>query len=94
MLINEVFLYLRVRNAANAIDFDKAAFGAVEGFRLSEPSGCIGHAELNLSELSTSLGWTLKASQKVTGGRSGAKPTGDRSLSILCTLESCQSRRS
>ncbi len=44
--IHEVFPYLRVRDANAAIDFYKKAFGAVEDFRLSEPGGRIGHAEL------------------------------------------------
>jgi uncharacterized glyoxalase superfamily protein PhnB len=46
--IHEVFTYLRVRGAAQAIDFYAAAFGAVERFRLVEPSGRIGHAELQV----------------------------------------------
>lgn len=40
--------YLRVRDAVAAIRFYSAAFGATEIFRLSEPSGRIGHAELQL----------------------------------------------
>lgn len=48
--IHEVFPYLRVRDASAAIDFYKKAFGAVEDFRLTEPSGRIGHAELKFGE--------------------------------------------
>lgn len=44
--IHEVFAYLRVRDSASAIRFYEQAFGAVERFRLVEPSGRIGHAEL------------------------------------------------
>ena len=44
--IHEAFPYLRVRNADKAIEFYKQAFGAVEEFRLTEPSGRVGHAEL------------------------------------------------
>jgi PhnB protein len=40
--------YLYVKNAAGAIDFYKAAFGAVEIMRLADPSGRIGHAELQI----------------------------------------------
>lgn len=47
MIIHEVFSYLRVKNAAAAIEFYRAAFGASEKFRLTEPSGRIGHAELD-----------------------------------------------
>lgn len=48
MAIHEVYCYLRVEGAATAIDFYARAFGAVERFRLTEPSGRIGHAELTL----------------------------------------------
>lgn len=48
MRIHEVFPYLRLRDAPRAIDFYAKAFGATEKFRLSEPSGRIGHAELAL----------------------------------------------
>lgn len=51
MKIHEVFPYLRVRRAAAAIEFYEKAFGAKEKFRLVEPSGRIGHAELELGEV-------------------------------------------
>jgi len=44
--IHEVFPYLRVRDANAAIEFYKKAFGAVEEFRLTEPCGRVGHAQL------------------------------------------------
>ena len=47
MSIHELFAYLHLENAAEAIEFYKKAFGAKEKFRLSEPSGRIGHAELD-----------------------------------------------
>ncbi len=47
MRIHEVYAYLRVKDAPKAIEFYKAAFGATEKFRLSEPSGRVGHAELH-----------------------------------------------
>lgn len=40
--------YLSVAGAAEAIEFYKRAFGAIELYRLEEPSGRIGHAELQL----------------------------------------------
>jgi PhnB protein len=46
MTIQELFPYIRVQGAAKAIEFYKQAFGATEKFRLTEPSGRIGHAEL------------------------------------------------
>lgn len=41
------FAYTAVKNAPKAIEFQKAAFGAVEKFRLVEPNGRVGHAELD-----------------------------------------------
>lgn len=38
--------YICVKGAAEAIGFYVAAFGAKESFRLAEPDGRIGHAEL------------------------------------------------
>ncbi len=46
MAIHEMFAYICVKNAGQAIEFYNAAFGATEKFRLTEPSGRIGHAEL------------------------------------------------
>jgi PhnB protein len=46
MTIHELFPYLRVKNAPAAIEYYVKAFGAVEKFRLVEPSGRVGHAEL------------------------------------------------
>jgi uncharacterized glyoxalase superfamily protein PhnB len=47
MKIHELFAYLCVENSARAIEFYTKAFGAQEKFRLTEPSGRIGHAELD-----------------------------------------------
>lgn len=46
--IRDVFAYLRVADSAAAIDFYARAFGARELFRLVEPTGRIGHAEVQL----------------------------------------------
>ena len=45
--IHEVYAYLRVSGAAAAIDYYREAFGAKENFRLSEPSGRVGPAQLD-----------------------------------------------
>ncbi len=47
MAVQEVFAQVRVRRAAQAIEFYQCAFGAKELFRLTEPSGRIGHVELD-----------------------------------------------
>jgi uncharacterized glyoxalase superfamily protein PhnB len=55
LVVHEVFAYLRVRNAAKAIDFYSRAFGAVELYRLTEPSGRIGHAEIRIGNTTLML---------------------------------------
>ncbi|MDI3290307.1 VOC family protein [Polyangium sp. 15x6] len=47
MKIHEAFAYLRVKQADRAIEYYKHVFGATEKLRLTEPSGRIGHAELD-----------------------------------------------
>lgn len=47
MAIHELYPYLCVRDAAAAIDFYARAFGTREKFRLTEPDGRIGHAEVD-----------------------------------------------
>ncbi|MGB1016285.1 MAG: VOC family protein [Nannocystaceae bacterium] len=48
MSSQQLFAYLRVNNAAEAIVFYSRAFGATEKFRLAEPSGRVGHAEIEI----------------------------------------------
>lgn len=48
MIAHEMFPYLRVKDTPAAIRFYVEIFGAVEKFRLVEPSGRVGHAELSL----------------------------------------------
>ena len=43
MTIHELYPYLHVGDAAAAIEFYRAAFGATEKMRLDDPSGRIGH---------------------------------------------------
>lgn len=47
MAIHELFAYLCVEDAGKAIEFYTKAFGAREKFRLTEPGGRVGHAELD-----------------------------------------------
>ena len=47
MAVHQVFAYLCVDNAVEAIAFYENAFGATEKMRLVEPGGRIGHAELD-----------------------------------------------
>lgn len=42
--------YLIVKGAAGAIDFYKAAFGATELTRMTQPDGRVGHAEIKIGD--------------------------------------------
>jgi PhnB protein len=42
--------YLAIRDAAAALDFYKRAFGATEVFRMADPTGKIGHAEIRIGD--------------------------------------------
>ena len=53
--IHEVYPYLRVHNSAEAISFYEKAFGATELFRLTEPGGRIGHAEIKIGPTTVML---------------------------------------
>lgn len=55
MAIHEVFPYLCVSDAKAAIAFYTQAFGGREKFRLTEPSGRIGHAEIELGDTTLML---------------------------------------
>lgn len=55
MKILELFPYLSVSDASRAIAFMTEAFGATEKLRLTEPSGRIGHAEVDLGGITLML---------------------------------------
>jgi PhnB protein len=74
--IHEVFPYLRVSNAAQAIEFYAQAFGGVEQFRLTEPGGRIGHAEVRIGPATVML-----SDEYPEHGMLG--PTGDSRPSVL-----------
>jgi PhnB protein len=42
--------YLIIKNAADALEFYKTAFGAIELFRMPQPDGKIGHAEIKIGD--------------------------------------------
>jgi PhnB protein len=42
--------YLIVNGAADAIEFYKRAFGAIELFRMAKPDGKVGHAEIRIGD--------------------------------------------
>jgi PhnB protein len=42
--------YLCVKNGSDVIDFYRRAFGAIEKYRIADPSGKIGHAEIRIGD--------------------------------------------
>ena len=48
--IHDLYAYLCVRDVGAAIGFYGRAFGAKEHYRLTEPSGRVGHAELHFGD--------------------------------------------
>lgn len=75
--IHEVYPYLRVHCSAEAIEFYKRAFGAQELFRLSDPSGRIGHAEIRIGPATIML-----SDEYPESGISGPRSLGGTSFSI------------
>lgn len=64
--------YLCMRDAATAIEFYKAAFGAVERMRMASPDGRVMHAEVMIGDglvmlADEFLDWGLKGSQTIGG---------------------------
>src|ERR1044071_1445737 len=53
--VRSMSLYICVANASAAIDFYREAFGAKELWRLVEPNGKIGHAEIQIGNTSLML---------------------------------------
>jgi PhnB protein len=84
MTIHELFPYLRVKDAGKAIDFYQRALGATEKFRLTEPSGRIGHAELDFG------GATIMLSEEYPElGFLGPESIGATSVSIHLHVDDC-----
>jgi PhnB protein len=50
-----VTLYMTVKDAAKAIDFYRKAFGATELYRLTQPDGKVGHAEIMIGNTKVML---------------------------------------
>ena len=48
--------YLVIRDAARALEFYKKAFGATELFRMADPTGKVGHAEITIGDSRIMIG--------------------------------------
>jgi uncharacterized glyoxalase superfamily protein PhnB len=75
--VHEVFPYLCVHSTAEAIDFYTRAFDAKEVFRLTEPSGRVGHAEIKIGPATLML-----ADEFPEHGIRGPRSLGGTSFSI------------
>jgi PhnB protein len=74
--------YLYIRDAARAIEFYKQALGATELFRLADPSGKIGHAELQIGNSRIML-----ADEHPAMNALGPQSLGGTSVSFLIYVE-------
>jgi uncharacterized glyoxalase superfamily protein PhnB len=77
MEIQEAYPYLRVHDTAGAIDFYSRAFGATELFRLTEPGGRVGHAEIKIGPATIML-----ADENPGHGIRGPRSLGGTTFSI------------
>ena len=74
--------YLCIKGAAAAIDFYKKAFGAVELFRMAQPNGQIGHAEIKIGDSPIMLSDECPEANAIS-----PNPLGGSSVSILIYVE-------
>ena len=79
--------YLVVRNAAAAIDFYKQVFGATERMRMADPSGKVGHAEIEIGDSVVML-----ADEFPEMGFRGPQSLGGTTGSILLYVEDVDTR--
>lgn len=74
--------YLIVTGAAEAIEFYKRAFGAVELFRMANPDGRVGHAEIRIGDSVIML-----ADEHPDMGYRSPRSLGGSAVSIMLYLE-------
>ena len=75
--------YLIIQDAASAIEFYKQAFGAVELFRMADPSsGKVGHAEIKIGSSPIMLG-----EEHLEMGYRGVQSYGGSPISIMLYVE-------
>ena len=75
--IHDVYAYLRLHDTKAAIEFYARAFGARELFRLVEPSGRVGHAEVKIGPVTIML-----SDEYPEYGIQGPRSIGGTSVSI------------
>ena len=80
--VQQLFPYLRVHAAADAIAFYEKAFGGEELFRLTAPDGRIGHAQVRIGAASIML-----ADEAPEHGFPGPRSLGGTSFSLHLHLD-------
>jgi PhnB protein len=79
--------YLIVRDAARALDFYRAAFGATEVMRMESPGGKVGHAEFRIGDSALMLADEFPEMGVVSPQTLGGSP-----VSILLYVEDVDAR--
>jgi PhnB protein len=79
--------YLIVRNAAQAIEFYKKAFGAVELMRFPGPNGAVMHAEVKIGDSPVML-----ADEMPGEGYVGPQSLGGAAVSMMLYVEDVDAR--
>jgi len=79
--------YLIVRDAANAIEFYKQAFGATETMRLDGPDGKVGHAELAIG-----AGAIMISDEHPQMGFTGPETLGGTPVSLMFYVDDVDAR--
>jgi PhnB protein len=74
--------YLIIKNAADAIEFYKKAFGATELFRIDQPDGKIGHAEIKIGDSPIML-----SDEFPEMGHRGPQSLGGSAVSLMLYVE-------
>ncbi|HWN11199.1 MAG TPA: VOC family protein [Pyrinomonadaceae bacterium] len=74
--------YLIIKGASEAIEFYKRAFGATELFRMAQPDGRVGHAEIKVGDSAIML-----ADEFPEMGHKGPASLGGSPVSLLLYVE-------
>lgn len=74
--------YLIINGASDAIDFYKRAFGAIELFRMPQPDGKVGHAEIKIGNSHVML-----ADEHPTMGYKSPATLGGSPVSLMIYVE-------
>jgi PhnB protein len=74
--------YLIIKGAAAALEFYKTAFGATELFRMDQPDGKIGHAEIKIGDSPIML-----SDEYLEMNHAGPKTLGGSPVSIMLYVE-------